>query len=107
GEVRVELHWDESHSLENVAEVWIGPAESARCFTVERARRVPKAYLLKLAQVPDRNAAELLRGQPLAVPRAALPPLEEGEYYLADLVGAAVVGPEGPLGRVVSVVAHP
>jgi 16S rRNA processing protein RimM len=107
GEVRVDLHWNDSDSLENAERVWIGVAEGARELGVERARRVPKAYLLKLAGVDDRNAAEALRGLPIAVAREVLPPLADGEYYLADLVGAAVLGPDGPLGRVTSVVTHP
>jgi 16S rRNA processing protein RimM len=39
-----------------------------------------------------------------AVPRSALPPLEEGEYYHADLLDLPAVTPEGqPVGRVVLV----
>lgn len=45
--------------------------------------------------VDDRNAAERLRGTELNVPRAALPPLGEGEYYHADLVGLTAVSTTG------------
>jgi ribosomal 30S subunit maturation factor RimM len=41
------------------------------------------------------------------VRRDALPPLEPGEYYLVDLIGAKVVGPDGELGEVTDVVSHP
>jgi 16S rRNA processing protein RimM len=37
--------------------------------------------------VSDRSAAEALRGSLVEVDREALPPLEEGEYYHADLIG--------------------
>ncbi|WP_288459039.1 PRC-barrel domain-containing protein, partial [uncultured Sphingomonas sp.] len=38
------------------------------------------------------------------VPRDALPPLDDGEYYHADLLGLAVVSTTGePLGRVIAV----
>ena len=54
--------------------------------------------------MPDRTAAEALRGTVLTVPRSALPPLEEGEYYHADLIGLAAVSDAGePLGTVVAV----
>ena len=43
----------------------------------------------------DRNAAEALRGTTLTVPRSALPPLGEGEYYHADLIGLPAVSTEG------------
>ena len=43
--------------------------------------------LARFAGVSDREAAERLRGTALTVPRGALPALEEGEYYHADLIG--------------------
>jgi len=49
----------------------------------------------RFAEVADRTAAEALRGTFLTIPRAALPPLEEGEYYHADLLGLPVVTPDG------------
>ena len=54
--------------------------------------------------VSDRNAAEALRGLRLYVPRAALPPAEDDEYYHHDLVGLAAVLRSGEsLGRVEAV----
>src|SRR5687768_16007010 len=49
----------------------------------------------RFAEVVDRNAAEALRGTLLSVPRETLPPLAEGEYYHADLLGLAVVAGDG------------
>ena len=48
------------------------------------------AVYLGLRGVPDRNAAELLRGKLLTLPREDAPVLEEGRYYIADLLGAVV-----------------
>jgi 16S rRNA processing protein RimM len=60
--------------------------------------------IARFAEVPDRNAAERLRGTELTVPRSALPPLEEGEYYHTDLLGLPVVSTEGsPLGIVIAI----
>lgn len=60
--------------------------------------------IARFAEVPDRTAAEALRGTALTVPRAALPPLSEGEYYHADLLGLpAVSGSGAALGVVVDV----
>jgi 16S rRNA processing protein RimM len=45
-----------------------------------------------------------MRGTELTVPRDALPPLGEGEYYHADLIGLPAVSTAGEdLGRVVAV----
>ncbi len=60
--------------------------------------------IARFAQCADRNAAEALRGTALTVPRASLPPLGEGEYYHADLIGLPAVSDDGTaLGTCVAV----
>lgn len=60
--------------------------------------------IARFAEVADRTAAEALRSTTLTVPRSALPPLEDGEYYHADLLGLAAVSDIGePLGAVIGV----
>jgi 16S rRNA processing protein RimM len=59
-----------------------------RRFTVTAARAAkPDEAILAFAEVADRSAAEALKGTELYVPREALPPTEQGEFYHADLVG--------------------
>jgi len=68
---------------------------------VKAAGKTPVA---RFAEISDRAAAEQLRGSIVAVPRSALPPLEEGEYYYADLLGLACESQAGEsLGVVVAV----
>lgn len=58
--------------------------------------------IVRFAEIADRNAAEALRGTELTVPRSLLPPLADGEYYHADLLGLAVVSEsDDPVGTVV------
>ena len=60
--------------------------------------------IARFAEVSDRTAAEKLRGTALTVPRSALPPLGEGEYYHADLIGLPAVSDTGEdLGTCVAV----
>ena len=60
--------------------------------------------IVRFEEVTDRNAAEALRGTVLTIPRSALPPLEEGEYYYADLIGLPAVSDAGEaLGEVIAV----
>jgi 16S rRNA processing protein RimM len=60
--------------------------------------------IARLAGVADRTAAEALRGTALTVPRSALPPLGEGEYYYTDLIGLTAVSTGGEtLGACVAV----
>ena len=51
--------------------------------------------IARFAEVTDRTAAEKLRGTALTVPRSQLPPLAEGEYYHADLIGLPAVSTTG------------
>ena len=56
----------------------------------------------RLQPVPDRNAAEALKGARILVARADFPPNPNpDEYYWVDLIGLQVVNREGvPLGEV-------
>ncbi len=51
--------------------------------------------IARFAEITDRNAAEAARGTELTVARDVLPPLAEGEYYHADLLGLACVSTTG------------
>lgn len=75
-----------------------------RRLTLTAARANDKGAIARFAEVPDRTAAEALRGTLLSVPRASLPPPGPGEYYWHDLIGLTVVSPAGqPLGEVAGV----
>jgi 16S rRNA processing protein RimM len=54
-----------------------------------------------ISGIDDRDRAEALRGLRLYLPRSALPPTEEEEYYHADLIGLDAALPDGtPVGTV-------
>ena len=53
--------------------------------------------LVTVEGVSDRDAAQRLTGTRLFVAREALPPTEEEEFYLADLIGLQVVTEAGGL----------
>ncbi|HEY8521655.1 MAG TPA: ribosome maturation factor RimM [Gammaproteobacteria bacterium] len=68
---------------------------------VESGRTHGNGIIAKLRGVDDRDAARGLMGGEIAVERAALPEVEPGEYYWADLEGLEVRTPAGePLGTV-------
>ncbi|MCS4504559.1 Ribosome maturation factor RimM [wastewater metagenome] len=76
-------------------------AGAARTLKLRSGRQQGKGLIAHLEGVEDRDAARALIGRQIAVPRSALPPAEEGEYYWHDLVGLEVVNREGVvLGRV-------
>ncbi|MEO8926612.1 MAG: ribosome maturation factor RimM [Caulobacteraceae bacterium] len=67
-------------------------------------RAVKGAVIARVAGVSTRDEAAALRGLGLYIERDALPPPDEDEFYLADLIGLAATSPDGAaLGRVKSV----
>ena len=100
GEVRLKLFSDSVASLAQHAKVYVGGVEH-RLLGV---RDGGKTAIARFEGVSDRSAVEALRSQLVEVDRADLPPLDEGEYYHADLVGLPCVDREGQsLGAVISV----
>lgn len=99
GEVRLKLFGEGVASLKRFR------AFNDSTLTLEKLKDDGKGgAIARFAEVADRTAAERLRGTALTVPRSALPPLAEGEYYHADLLGLPVVSSEGEaLGKVVTV----
>jgi len=99
GEVRLKLFGEELESLK------MHKAFNGGALTLSKVRGDNKGGAIAcFAEVADRSAAEKLRGTALTVPRAALPPLEEGEYYHADLIGLPAVTDTGePVGTIVAV----
>jgi len=100
GELRLKLFSDSVESLSRHDRLYVGGAER-RLLSV---RGGGKTAVARLEGVNDRSGAEALRGSLVEIDRAALPPLEEGEYYHADLIGlTAVDGRGNNLGTVVAV----
>jgi 16S rRNA processing protein RimM len=99
GEVRLKLFGEGVDSLKRFR------AFNDSSLTLGKLRDDGKGgAIARFAEIADRNAAEGLRGTELTVPRSALPPLGEGEYYHADLLGLPAVSDAGePLGTVVAV----
>lgn len=98
GEVRLKLF------AESVASIKRHERFNGGALTLVTIRANKAEAIARFAEVPDRNAAEALRGTLLTVPRSALPPLAEGEYYHSDIIGLAAVSTDGtPLGEVVAI----
>ena len=100
GELRLKLFSDSVESLSRHSELYVGGAQR-RLLAV---RDSGKTAVARFEGISDRSAAEALRGSLIEVDRSALPPLEEGEYYHADLIGLpAADGAGNAIGSVIGV----
>ena len=100
GEVRLKLFSDSVESLSGANELYVGGAKR-RLLSV---RDSGKTAVARFEGVGDRSAAEALRGSLVEIDRSALPPLEEGEYYHADLIGLQALDRDGqPVGVVAAI----
>lgn len=100
GEVRLKLFGDGPESLRAYKSFDAG----GRTLTLSTIRPGPNGAVARFAEVKDRNGAEGLRSVALTVPRSALPPLAEGEYYHCDIIGLPCISDAGEaLGLIVAV----
>ena len=81
-----------------------GPLEDEsgeRRWSLGLMRSAKGVVVCRVEGIADRDSAEALRGLRLYLPRAALPPTAEEEYYHADLIGLDAVLTDGtPVGEV-------
>jgi 16S rRNA processing protein RimM len=91
GELRLKLFTESVEGLKRHEMLFVGGVER-RLLSV---RDSGKTAVARFEGVPDRAAAEALRGSLIEVDRAALPELEADEYYHADLIGLPAVDREG------------
>jgi 16S rRNA processing protein RimM len=100
GELRLKLFSESIESLSRHGSLYVGGVER-RLLSI---RDSGKTAVARFEGVDDRSVAERLRGSLIEIDRASLPPLEEGEYYHADLIGLAAVDMRGgAVGTVVNV----
>ena len=99
GELRLKLFSDGVESLARHSRLYVGGRELA----LKDIKDGGKTAIARFEGISDRSAAEALRGSLVEIDRDQLPPLEDGEYYHADLIGLSCVDHEGSqLGVVVA-----
>lgn len=100
GEVRLKLFGDGPDSLR----AYKSFDAAGRTLTLKSIRPGPNGAVARFAEITDRNDAEAMRATALTVPRSALPPLGEGEYYHFDIIGLPCISSDGEaLGVIVAV----
>ena len=108
GWLKVKPFGDDPEAWRGMSQLWLGTdAEGDRwqAFNLESLRAHGASWVVKLAGIDDRTAAEVADGRFVGAPRSELPRNETGEYYWADLIGLDVMNEQGEsLGRIDSLV---
>src|SRR5438094_2790521 len=69
--------------------------EEVPTLTISESKPFKKGIIVKFEELGDRDSAELWRGRYLLAPFSELPPLEEDEVYLHDLIGMRALSTSG------------
>ncbi len=83
-------HDPDSETLGDVQTCFVGGVERK----IVNARNTHKGWLVGFEGIATRNDAELLKGKPVEVERAALE-LDDDDILLADLLGCTAQKPDG------------
>jgi 16S rRNA processing protein RimM len=92
GEVRVKSSTADPLAIGDYGPVML---PDGRRLKIKSVRPGTEVVIVKLEGINDRNAAEALKFQTLAVPRDKLPPPDEDDFYHADLIGLRCETAEG------------
>ncbi|MDR1663466.1 MAG: ribosome maturation factor RimM [Clostridiales bacterium] len=96
GEVRVFPSTDDPERFSLLGEVFLSASgNGVKAYGVQSSRIHNNMVILKLSGIDDRSAAEKLTGSVIKIPPEKALPLEEGEYYIRDLIDMDVFSLEG------------
>ena len=93
GEVKVECYCDSPEVLASLKKVYIKRGSAYETAEVGRTFVSKGAAVMKLSVIGDMDTAQRMRGTVLYAAREDIP-VEEGAYFVADLIGLDVVDAE-------------
>lgn len=100
GELKVQPLTDDINRFEKLKEVIIDD----KTYRVQKTVVGGGTVFMSLSGITDRNVAETFRGKFLLVTRENAIPLEEGRYFIADIIGCSVITDTGKkVGKVIDV----
>ena len=101
GEVKVTPFTDDINRFDDLKKVYVKTRKEEKLYKVENVRYHKNMVLLKLEGIENPEQGELLKNAYLEIDREDAIPLEEGQYFIVDLIGLEVYTDEGKfLGKV-------
>ncbi len=96
GKMKVEYFGEDLHRFSSYREIFIEDEKSGlESYEILEVVLQPPRLILRLKGIEKIEEIEPLIGKKILVEKGALPELEEGEYYWADLLGIEVETREG------------
>ncbi|MCI8506815.1 MAG: 16S rRNA processing protein RimM [Lachnospiraceae bacterium] len=95
GEVKVFPTTDDSTRFLDLKQVTLAAKRERRILEIEKVRFFKQFVIVKFKGIDNINDIEQYKGAELWIDREQAVPLEEGEYFIADLIGLAVMTDEG------------
>lgn len=97
GMVKVKPFTDDIKRFDRLKKVYVETGKTKKEYEIEEVKYHKDMVLIKFKGIENPNEAELLRNSYLKVARKDEPELEEGTYYIADLIGLDVYSDDGNL----------
>ena len=97
GEIKVTPFTNDIRRFDDLKKVYVKTRKESKLYNVENVRYHKNMVLLKLKGINTPEEAEMLRNAFLEIDREDAIPLEEGTYFIADLLGLEVYTDEGKL----------
>ena len=97
GEVKVTPFTNDIKRFDDLKKVYVTSRKDSKLYKVESVRYHKNMVLLKLESINNPEDAEMLKNSYLEIDREDAIPLEEGTYFIADLIGLEVYSDEGNL----------
>ncbi|PKM96101.1 MAG: 16S rRNA processing protein RimM [Firmicutes bacterium HGW-Firmicutes-1] len=98
GAIKVIPTTDDPKRFELLKKIYIEDIKgNTAVYTIKSVKYLTKFVVLDLNEVADMNAAMLLKQGIVKIPRDEAMPLEQGEFYISDLIGIDVYDDSGKL----------
>ena len=95
GMVKVVPYTDDIQRFDRLKKVYLVSKKEKKEYEVEEVKYQKNMVLIKFKGINSIEEAEELRNQYIQIPREDAINLEEGSYYIADLIGMKVITEEG------------
>lgn len=97
GMVKVKPFTDDINRFDRLETIYIKNKKVNKEYRIQEVKYHKQMVMLKLEGIENPEEAENLRGSYLLIDRDKEEPLEEGTYYIVDLLGLEVFSDEGEL----------